>query len=122
MPAPDGPQFRFLYQRPTESWHDYHLLDAVPADKEPDTGNSVGHMTWFKNSGVVSELFVGEQNRRQGIATNLWNEAQRLSRQDPSIPAPKHSSFRSRSGDAWAKKVGGELPPLDNDEYTEYYD
>jgi len=26
------------------------------------------------------------------------------------IPEPQHSSMRTRAGEAWAKKIGGELP------------
>lgn len=124
MPAPDGPQWQFVHVPPTESWHDTHQIVAYPKDVDPTKKpeSDVGVMNWFKTGGQVSELFVGRDFRRRGVATGMWNEAQRIAQQDPSVPAPRHNPMRSRAGDKWARSVGGELPPLDGGKYTPYYE
>jgi GNAT superfamily N-acetyltransferase len=77
-------------------WHD-------PTDK------MVGSMHQHKD-GAVSSVEVHPEHRRKGLATKMWNMVSDLSKQDESIPAPKHSSSRTASGDKFAKAVGGEVP------------
>lgn len=71
----------------------------------------VGHMVW---TGIlIRDIDVVESYRRRGVATALWNEAQRLAAGDPEIPEPRHSPARTDDGDAWAMAVGGALPERD---------
>ena len=64
------------------------------------------------HDGEVLALETHPKYRRQGLATKLWNYAKL--RSDIGIPTPKHSTARTRQGEAWAKKVGGELPKRGN--------
>ena len=59
--------------------------------------------------GKVQAVETHPQYRRQGLAKKLWGIAQENTAQG--APAPSHSSTRTRAGEAWAKKVGGEVPP-----------
>lgn len=95
-----GPQFDFVYS-PPEMGAAYHTVSA-------DLGEGSAELKW--DSKQIRNIEVPEQFQRQGVATSLWNEAQRLSSDNSKIPAPKHSSDRTDSGDAWARSVGGKLP------------
>ena len=99
---PLQPHFEFF----TNSWGE-HNLDAI----HPETGEQIGNMAWDDTDGEVARLNVHPGHRRRGVATALWNEAHRRASSENFVP-PAHSSRRSKAGDAWAKKVGGELPPL----------
>lgn len=83
--------------------HFYLMSDA-------ETGKPVSNMA-LSHEGKVLAVETDPKKRRQGLATKLWTEAQKHSEEVPGVPQPKHSSMRTRSGEAWAKKVGGELPP-----------
>jgi len=77
---------------------------------EAQTGKYVSNMA-LNHEGKVLAVETDPKKRRQGLATKLWNEAQQHSKEMPGVPEPKHSQTRTRSGEAWAKKVGGEVPP-----------
>ena len=66
----------------------------------------VGQMSWDRKQLVNIE--VNEQ--RQGVGTALWHEGHRLAAENQRIPQPKHSAYRTKAGDAWARSVGGRLP------------
>ena len=75
-------------------------------------GKVVGEMTLeqaqsradSQNPRTVRNIEVDPAARRQGVATMLWKKAQEANLN------PAHSKQRSAEGDAWARKVGGELP------------
>jgi len=71
-------------------------------------GEPVGSMQWTARE--LQGVQVVPQHQRQGIATGLWNEGHRLAEEHGRIPSPKHSSDRTKAGDAWARSVGGRLP------------
>jgi ribosomal protein S18 acetylase RimI-like enzyme len=76
-------------------------------------GEHVGRLeveggAYSTSAGELREIEVKEGYRRQGIATALWQEAARRW-SDISL---RHSELRTRDGDAWAKEVGDDLPPL----------
>lgn len=106
MPAPDGPQFRFTKgntrSMDTREW--IHKLEAVHGDEV------VGSLEWYPKSRTVKEVFVEEPFRRQGIASSLWHEAHRIAKETRGVQPPKHSTRRTRAGDAWARSVGGRIP------------
>ena len=62
--------------------------------------------------GHVSGVETHPKHQREGLATKLWNIAKHHSETTPGVPTPKHSTSRTRKGDAWAKKVGGDVPPV----------
>jgi hypothetical protein len=41
----------------------------------------------------------------------MYKVAQSASKSE-GLPVPEHSPVRTKAGDAWAKKVGGKVPPL----------
>lgn len=95
-----GKQFDIVYSAP-EMGASYHAVSA-------DLGDGRAELQW--DSKHVRNVKVPEQFQRKGVATALWNEAQRLASDSSRIPAPKHSADRTNDGDAWARSVGGKLP------------
>jgi hypothetical protein len=77
---------------------------------EAESGKPVSNMA-LDHEGKVLAVETHPKQRRQGLATKLWNEVQQHSQETPGVPEPKHSPTRTRAGEAWAKKVGGEVPP-----------
>jgi ribosomal protein S18 acetylase RimI-like enzyme len=71
-----------------------------------DSGEHMGYLSWRKkgavNPGKVLMVETEPEFRRQGVATALWNEAHSRGIK----PAPVHSTEQTKSGAAWAKKVG----------------
>lgn len=128
-----GPQFRMHVENygggewkegfPADEHHPYehpHYIER-PVEEQShmvwaSTGNNkaLGHMTWDK--GVVNAVEVYNTDRwgRKGMATQMWNRAREIT------PNLRHSSNRSDMGNAWAKKVGGELPERVQD-HPEWY-
>ena len=76
---------------------------------DAESGKPVSNMA-LDHQGKVLAVETHPKLRRQGLATKLWSEAQQHSQETPGVPEPKHSGTRTRSGEAWAKKVGGEVP------------
>lgn len=60
----------------------------------------------LKPSGEVEMISTHSEHRRKGLATLLWNFLVEAGQN------PKHSACRFPDGDAWARTVGGYLPPL----------
>jgi hypothetical protein len=71
-----------------------------------------------KNIGVLSEtskaihhIQTHTDNRRQGVATQMLRTSNFVRGRDGRDAPLVHGDVRTPSGDAWAKSVGGELPP-----------
>ena len=45
------------------------------------------------------------------ITDRPWGTYEVLTTSDTGIKSPQHSTFRTDKGDAWARKVGGKVPP-----------
>lgn len=69
-------------------------------------GRRVGKMEWDTGTGDIQNLEVHPRHQRKGIATAMWEHAQEISGNTVG-----HSPVRSDDGDAWAKSVGGDIPP-----------
>lgn len=67
----------------------------------------IARLQWEVISGEIYKLWVHEQYRRQGLATQMWNFAHSLNK----VINPKHSEWRTDDGDAWARSFGTPLPP-----------
>jgi len=80
----------------------YHTVHAYQGKRE------VGKMSW--DSDRIANVYTKPAFRRQGIATALYGEAQRL-HGEAMAPAPKHSPTKTPEGEAWAQSVGGETSP-----------
>ena len=104
-----------------ESWDssEHHRVDYIPnltrqhphfyllSDKQ--TGKYISNMV-VGHEGKVEGLETHPKFRRQGHAKELWNAAQEHAETTAGVPTPKHSTLRTRAGEAWAKSVGGEVP------------
>jgi len=88
----NGISYTFTDTHPTS-----HELEAF----DPAVGDVVGYMRWNRQHGRVEDISVDPEHRGKGIATGLWNHAKTLG-----VTAPQHSSVRTKSGQAWAEKVG----------------
>lgn len=125
MPKPTGAQFedvQFSVRPPSATYPDW-MVHARSENHEPDeniTGfsfpqrysNTIGAMGIDPTTGVINEMAVVPSRQRQGIATAMLGVAQRMSAQTPHLlPEPRHGSFRTPEGDAWAKSTGLPTPP-----------
>lgn len=116
-----GLQFNFEpadYGIPTR--HHDMLNNIVTAHINDSFGRMhVGDIRWSDKAGDIMGLYVNPVFRRKGVATALLKQAE--SHYDPSSGKKKvkHSPYRTEMGDKWAKAVGGEVPPLEDDEYLE---
>lgn len=86
-----------------------HQIRAI----HPESKQEIAHMEWSGDewSGRIWDIEVSKEHRRQGIATAMYEKAEKLANASGRrITYPEHSESRTPAGDAWAKKVGGYLP------------
>lgn len=103
-----------------QSWEsDKHRIDYIPnlTRQHPhfyllsdvQSGKYLSNMV-VGHEGEIQGLETHPKHRRQGLASELWHAANEHSKTTPGVPAPQHSQLRTRAGEAWAKKVGGDVP------------
>jgi hypothetical protein len=68
-----------------------------------------GSFYWTPDGGFIQHIDVPTNIRRRGAATDMYEIAKAASAKS-GVDAPEHSMHRTDEGDAWAKKVGGQLP------------
>lgn len=103
-----GRQFAYFFQPQGRE----HMMTAFADD--PFGRMHMGALTW-NDQGEIQGVHVKPQYRRRGVATGMFNAATELANSESEwIPTPEHSPNRTESGDAWAKAVGGVVPPLQN--------
>ena len=105
----EGPIYSSLYG----SEPDFHVHSVVA--RHPEEGD-VGHFYWHPQSGEIKDVLVQGGHEGKGLATQMYHIAKATSKSQ-SLPSPKHSATRTQAGDAWAKKVGGVIPPLKDGEF-----
>ena len=131
MPTLHPFQFRFFKANPKEmggrtthtleAWSPEHAesawAQARPEEREQYWGSSSdpGHrplasMSWQHETGEIKGIYTEPEHQRQGIASSLWTEGHRIAGETRGVKPPKHSSFRTASGEAWSKAVGGRRP------------
>jgi GNAT superfamily N-acetyltransferase len=66
-------------------------------------GEEIG-FALFDQTGHLDTMNVKEEYQRQGIGTDMWTFAKET------LGWVGHAEYRTRPGDAWARKIGGELP------------
>jgi GNAT superfamily N-acetyltransferase len=110
-----GVQFRYFPPEDKYSYHELHAISPDAYNKNSRTGKGlvVGRLQWHPKSGEVNWVRTHENYRGLGVASTLWEKANKLSA-DTGIRAPKHSRHRTDQGDAWAKSVGGVTPSRAN--------
>jgi ribosomal protein S18 acetylase RimI-like enzyme len=107
-----------------EAWAPEHVdtawAQARPEERNRYAGSSAdpGHrpiasMSWHHQTGEVKGVYTSAQFQRQGHATALWQRGNEIATETRGVKSPRHSSFRTSAGDAWAKSVGGRLPKRD---------
>jgi len=107
---------QFKYTAPSKrGFFAYHQLQAIAPEvknRNSQTGKGlvVGTLQWHPKTGDVNWVRTHQDYRGLGVATTMWEKANKLSA-DTGIKAPKHSKHRTEEGEAWAKQVGGEMPP-----------
>ena len=107
---------QFKYTAPSKrGFFAYHQLQAIAPEvknRNSQTGKGlvVGTIQWHPKTGDVNWVRTHQDYRGLGVATTMWEKANKLSA-DTGIKAPKHSKHRTEEGEAWAKQVGGEMPP-----------
>ena len=119
-PRPENPsghknlsEVQFRYTAPSrKGFFAYHQIQAIAPQAEGPRGKGivVGTIQWHPKSGDVNWVRTHENYRGLGVATTLWEKANKLSA-DTGIKAPKHSKHRTEQGESWAKSVGGAMPP-----------
>ena len=107
----EGPIYSSLYGTAPD-----YLVHSISAS-HPDHGH-VGHLYWHPETGEIKDVLVMGDHEGKGIASHMYNIAKQTASQDSSVPEPIHSADRTDAGDAWARKVGGALPPR-SDRFTE---
>ena len=80
------------------------LLAAIESLLSARVADSLAHLPKERRLEPDQELFG------QGLATAMYNYANKLSSSDKSVTKPKHSAGRTSSGEAWAKSLGEQLP------------
>jgi GNAT superfamily N-acetyltransferase len=90
---------------------------AHPTERNQYAGSSVdpgtrpiSSMSWHHKTGEIKGVYTDPEFQRQGIASALHAKAQEIAGETRGVPLPRHSSFRTNSGDPWARSVGGRLP------------
>jgi len=77
--------------------------------------STVGFLEWqgssTDNYNHIQAVYVRPDMQRKGIATKMWKHAHHISEQFESIAPPRHAPTRTNEGDAWARAVGGDIPP-----------
>jgi GNAT superfamily N-acetyltransferase len=98
----DFHQYTFRYA-PGESNDVNHVVTAT----HPDHDYPIGFLVWKKDTGETLRVDVEKEHQRKGVATGMWNFAKNVAASsNDKIRRPQHSRVQTKSGKAWAKKVG----------------
>jgi hypothetical protein len=98
---------QFHYTHPGSPGQHPNLHSMTARNSE---GTYLGFIDWHKKTGKIENINVSGRYRGLGLATGLLEESTKLSART-GIKSPEHSRHRTDKGDAWARKVGGPLPP-----------
>lgn len=104
-----------------EAWSPEHAdtawAQAHPTERDTYAGSSVdpgtrpiSSMSWHHQTGEIKGVFTDPEHQRQGVASSLWTAGHAIAAETRGVPKPRHSAFRTNSGEAWSKSVGGRRP------------
>lgn len=97
---------RLTYTEKRDSADQMRHMDAILDGEVLGWIDVFGRYYNAKARGKIKMIQVWDPHKRKGVATALFEEAQRRW-SDLTI---KHSSDRTNDGDAWAREIGGTLP------------
>ena len=101
MPRNTGDFHQYTFQY--SGGGDSHVVTAM----HPDSQYPIGYMEWARDTGENVSVDVDKEHQRKGVATGMWNFAKNVAaNSDGKIRRPQHSRVQTKSGKAWAKKVG----------------
>jgi len=95
--------YSLRYRQDAEGDHD--IIAKHPSESEP-----VGYLTWDGNDGEVLDIHVAPEHQRKGLATAMWNHAQKIA-MESRIVYPQPSAVTTDDGDKFFKSLGIPLPP-----------
>jgi GNAT superfamily N-acetyltransferase len=109
-----------------EAWAPEHAesawAQAHPTERNQYAGSSVdpgfrpiASMSWHHKTGEIKGVYTEAAHQRQGHASALFQQGHEIAAETRGVPKPRHSTFRTSSGDAWARAVGGRLPRLNTE-------
>ena len=104
-------QYQLRYQPLPKRFEPEMRHQIVAIDKE--SGQGVGHMQWSGNEwdGRIWDVTVHSEHQRRGLGTAMYQKAKSIAESSRGlVTPPTHSDTRTPAGDAWAQKVGGNLP------------
>ena len=104
-----------------EAWAPEHADEpwakAHPTERMGYEGSSsdpgirpLSSLSWQHGTGEIKGVYTRPDVQRQGLASALHTKAHEIAGETRGVPTPKHSSYRTNPGDAWARSVGGRLP------------
>lgn len=107
-----------------EAWSPEHAgtewAQAHPSERSTYEGSSLdpGHrpmssMSWHHKTGEIKGVYTTPEHQRQGVASSLYQKGHEIAAETRGVPKPRHSAFRTASGEAWSKAVGGRRPVRD---------
>lgn len=106
--GPDHMGRQFAYYFPVSASDD-HQVNAFIDD--PFGRMHMGSLRW-NQEGEITGVYVPKRLRRRGIATAMFKIAHEVAEGMEDMNPPEHAADRTPEGDAWAKAVGGVIPPL----------
>jgi len=104
-----------------EAWAPEHAdttwARAHPTERNTYAGSSadpgtrpISSMSWHHKTGEIKGVYTEPAHQRQGVASALYQRGQEIAGETRGVPKPRHSAFRTDSGEGWSKAVGGRRP------------
>jgi 8-oxo-dGTP pyrophosphatase MutT (NUDIX family)/GNAT superfamily N-acetyltransferase len=104
-------EFRFTKATPKSMGGSHiHTLQSFPAGSPVDAKMDSGSIRWHYKTGEITGIDVAPQYRRQGLGTELLDQARQVAATTRGVVAPRHSDNRTDAGEAWARSTGDRLP------------
>jgi hypothetical protein len=97
--------FRFVLRENSEVTHRIAVHNSSDIE--------VGNLNWDKITGEITNLDVEKGYQRKGIATAMFNEARKISRENDFV-TPVHSKTLSPDAEKWIKSLKPEIEMVDD--------
>jgi GNAT superfamily N-acetyltransferase len=70
----------------------------------------IASISWHHETGEIRGIYTVPEHQRQGLATAALQQARQAAEGTRGVRPPRHSTFRTDSGEAWARSTGERLP------------